>query len=52
MPNEYTTPKIALVTGGSRGIGRDTVLSLANRGVDSIFTYDVALWQRSFAGGF
>jgi NAD(P)-dependent dehydrogenase (short-subunit alcohol dehydrogenase family) len=31
--------KIAIVTGGSRGIGRSTVLSLANRGVDSIFTY-------------
>jgi len=33
-----TTP-IAIVTGGSRGIGRNTVLSLAKRGVDSIFTY-------------
>lgn len=31
--------KIAIITGGSRGIGRNTVLSLANRGVDSIFTY-------------
>lgn len=31
--------KIAIVTGGSRGIGRSTVLSLANRGGDSIFTY-------------
>ena len=31
--------KIALVTGGSRGIGRSTVLHLATRGVDSIFTY-------------
>lgn len=30
---------IALITGGSRGIGRDTVLSLARRGVSSIFTY-------------
>jgi NAD(P)-dependent dehydrogenase (short-subunit alcohol dehydrogenase family) len=32
--------KIALVTGGSRGIGRSTLLSLANRGIDSIFTYN------------
>jgi NAD(P)-dependent dehydrogenase (short-subunit alcohol dehydrogenase family) len=31
--------KIAIVTGGSRGLGRSTVLSLAARGVDSIFTY-------------
>jgi NAD(P)-dependent dehydrogenase (short-subunit alcohol dehydrogenase family) len=31
--------KIAIITGGSRGLGRSTVLSLANRGVDSIFTY-------------
>ena len=33
-----STP-IALVTGGSRGIGRATVLALAERGVRSIFTY-------------
>jgi NAD(P)-dependent dehydrogenase (short-subunit alcohol dehydrogenase family) len=31
--------RIAIVTGGSRGIGRNTVLSLAKNGVDSIFTY-------------
>lgn len=31
--------KIAIVTGGSRGLGRNTVLNLAKRGVDSIFTY-------------
>jgi NAD(P)-dependent dehydrogenase (short-subunit alcohol dehydrogenase family) len=30
---------IAVVTGGSRGLGRSTVLSLAKRGVSSIFTY-------------
>jgi NAD(P)-dependent dehydrogenase (short-subunit alcohol dehydrogenase family) len=33
------TAKIAIVTGGSRGIGRDTVESLAGRGVDAIYTY-------------
>ena len=32
--------KIAIVTGGSRGIGRNAVLSLAKRGVSSIFTYN------------
>jgi NAD(P)-dependent dehydrogenase (short-subunit alcohol dehydrogenase family) len=31
--------KIALVTGGSRGLGRNTVINLAKRGVDTIFTY-------------
>ena len=31
--------KIAIVTGGSRGLGRNTVLHLAKRGVSSIFTY-------------
>ena len=31
--------KIALVTGGSRGLGRNTVVSLARHGVDSVFTY-------------
>ena len=31
--------KIAIVTGGSRGLGRSTVLGLAERGVHSIFTY-------------
>ena len=31
--------RIALVTGGSRGLGRSTVLALATRGVQSIFTY-------------
>jgi NAD(P)-dependent dehydrogenase (short-subunit alcohol dehydrogenase family) len=31
---------IAIVTGGSRGIGSNTVISLAERGVDSILTYN------------
>jgi NAD(P)-dependent dehydrogenase (short-subunit alcohol dehydrogenase family) len=36
------TDKIALVTGGSRGLGRNTVVSLARRGVDTIFTYNAS----------
>lgn len=31
--------KIALVTGGSRGLGKDMVLSLAKKGIDTILTY-------------
>ena len=37
---ESTTQKIAIVTGGSRGLGRNTVLNLARRNVHSIFTYN------------
>jgi NAD(P)-dependent dehydrogenase (short-subunit alcohol dehydrogenase family) len=38
--NPFPKGKIAIVTGGSRGLGRNTVLSLAGRGVSSIFTYN------------
>lgn len=31
--------RIAIVTGGSRGLGRNTAVNLARRGVDIIFTY-------------
>ncbi len=31
--------RIAIVTGGSRGLGRNTALSLARHGVDTIITY-------------
>ena len=37
---ETSSPKVAIVTGGSRGLGRNTVLNLAKRGVISIFTYN------------
>jgi NAD(P)-dependent dehydrogenase (short-subunit alcohol dehydrogenase family) len=32
--------KVAIVTGGSRGIGRNTVVSLAKRHIDIIFTFN------------
>ena len=41
MPTENranSTTRIAIITGGSRGLRRSTVLSLARRGY-SIFTY-------------
>jgi len=34
------TTKIALVTGGSRGLGKDMALSLAEKGIDVIVTYN------------
>ena len=36
----FSESKIAIVTGGSRGLGRSAVLSLAKRGVHSIFSYN------------
>lgn len=40
MTTTNTPAKIAIVTGGSRGLGRNTVLNLAVRGVHSILTYN------------
>ena len=34
-----TANKIAIITGGSRGLGRNTAIHLARRGVDVLFTY-------------
>src|SRR6188508_2699811 len=31
--------KIALVTGGSRGLGKDMAISIAKKGIDLILTY-------------
>jgi NAD(P)-dependent dehydrogenase (short-subunit alcohol dehydrogenase family) len=40
MPNKPAeTIKTAIITGGSRGLGRNTAVNLARRGVDVIFTY-------------
>ncbi len=33
------TDKIAIITGGSRGLGRNTAINLARRGADVIFTW-------------
>ncbi len=35
--------KVALVTGGSRGLGKNMALSLAQKGIDIILTYQVVL---------
>ena len=35
-----TNSKIALVTGGSRGLGRNMAISLAKKGIDVMFTYN------------
>ena len=33
------TPRIALITGGSRGLGRNAAVHLARQGTDVILTY-------------
>jgi len=38
-PSESMKDHIAIITGGSRGLGRNTAVNLARRGVDVIFTY-------------
>lgn len=35
-----TQNKIALVTGGSRGLGRDMAINLAKKGIDVVITYN------------
>ena len=39
MQSSESKGRIALITGGSRGLGRNTVQHLARRGVSSVFTY-------------
>lgn len=38
-PGKDTARKVAIVTGGSRGLGKNTALHLARKGVDVIITY-------------
>jgi len=35
-----TTSKVALITGGSRGLGKNAALSIARKGIDVIITYN------------
>lgn len=35
-----TASKIALITGGSRGIGRNAAVSIAQKGIDVVITYN------------
>eukprot|EP01035_Chromulina_nebulosa_P065389 gene65389-89444_t len=35
-----TKNKIALVTGGSRGLGRNMAISIAKKGIDVVLTYN------------
>lgn len=35
-------PKIALITGGSRGLGKDMALAMARKGVDVVITYNTS----------
>ena len=35
-----TKRKIALVTGGSRGLGRDMAINIAKKGIDIVLTYN------------
>jgi hypothetical protein len=39
MSSQNPTPKIILVTGGGRGLGRNTAISAARSGFDVIITY-------------
>lgn len=40
MEQTNNIPKIALVTGGSRGLGKNMALSLAQKGIDVVLTYN------------
>ena len=42
-----TTSKVALVTGGSRGLGKDMSLQLAKKGFDIILTYNSGVNEAS-----
>ena len=39
MSSQISTPKTILVTGGGRGLGRNTAISAARSGFDVIITY-------------
>jgi NAD(P)-dependent dehydrogenase (short-subunit alcohol dehydrogenase family) len=45
---ESATNRIAVITGGSRGLGRNTAINLTRRGVDMIFTYRANQTEANF----
>ncbi|WP_425417445.1 SDR family NAD(P)-dependent oxidoreductase [Oricola indica] len=44
-----TETKIALITGGSRGLGRNTAIHLARKGIDCVVTYNASREQAESA---
>jgi len=45
IKNMSTTNKIALVTGGSRGLGKNMAINLAKKGIDVVLTYNSNLQE-------
>jgi hypothetical protein len=50
-PHMPQANKIALVTGGSRGLGKDMAIRLAEKGLDVIISFNTVNGQRIEASG-